>query len=45
VERLDRIVSEVIAAHHGVRPVVQGEGDSFVVAFACASDAVVCALA
>ena len=29
---------------HGVRPVEQGEGDSFVVAFARASDAVACAL-
>ena len=32
--RLNRIVSEVIAAYGGVRPVEQGEGDSFVVAFA-----------
>ena len=31
-------------AHGGVRPVEQGEGDSFVVAFARASDAVECAL-
>jgi class 3 adenylate cyclase len=37
-------VSEVIAAHDGVRPVEQGEGDSFVAAFARASDAVACAL-
>ena len=42
--RLDRTVCEVIAAHDGVRPVEQGEGDSFVVAFARASDAVACAL-
>jgi predicted ATPase/class 3 adenylate cyclase/DNA-binding CsgD family transcriptional regulator len=42
--RLDRTVSDVIAAHQGVRPVEQGEGDSFVVAFARASDAVACAL-
>jgi predicted ATPase/DNA-binding CsgD family transcriptional regulator len=33
-----------VAAHHGVRPVEQGEGDSFVVAFARASDGVACAL-
>ena len=33
-----------IAAHDGVRPVEQGEGDSFVAAFARASDAVACAL-
>ena len=44
VARLDRIVCDVIAAHGGVRPVEQGEGDSFVVAFARASDAVACAL-
>src|SRR5205814_1745099 len=30
--------------HDGVRPVEQGEGDSFVVAFARASDALACAL-
>ena len=34
----------IIAAHDGVRPVEQGEGDSFVAAFARASDAVACAL-
>jgi class 3 adenylate cyclase len=44
VARLDQAVSEVIAAHNGVRPVEQGEGDSFVVAFARAADAVACAL-
>src|SRR6202521_4384778 len=44
VARLDRTVSDVVAAHHGVRPVEQGEGDSFVLAFARASDAVACAL-
>jgi predicted ATPase/class 3 adenylate cyclase len=42
--QLDRTVLEVIVAHDGVRPVEQGEGDSFVVAFARASDAVACAL-
>ena len=45
VARLDRTLSEVVAAHRGVRPVEQGEGDSFVVAFARATDAVACALA
>lgn len=45
VARLDRTLSDVVAAHHGVRPVEQGEGDSFVIAFARASDAVACALA
>jgi class 3 adenylate cyclase len=44
VARLDQAVSEVIAAHGGVRPMEQGEGDSFVAAFARASDAVACAL-
>ena len=42
--RLNQTVSEVIAAYGGVRPVEQGEGDSFVAAFARASDAVACAL-
>jgi predicted ATPase/class 3 adenylate cyclase/DNA-binding CsgD family transcriptional regulator len=41
---LNRTASEVIAEHNGVRPVEQGEGDSFVAAFARASDAVACAL-
>jgi predicted ATPase/class 3 adenylate cyclase/DNA-binding CsgD family transcriptional regulator len=44
IAQLDRTVSDIISAHHGVRPVEQGEGDSFVVAFARASDAVACAL-
>jgi predicted ATPase/class 3 adenylate cyclase/DNA-binding CsgD family transcriptional regulator len=44
VALLDRTVSAVITSHNGVRPVEQGEGDSFVVAFARASDAVACAL-
>ncbi len=42
--RLNHTVSEVIAAYGGVRPVEQGEGDSFVAAFARASDAAACAL-
>jgi class 3 adenylate cyclase len=44
VARLDRTVCNIVATHGGVRPVEQGEGDSFVVAFARASDAVACAL-
>jgi predicted ATPase/class 3 adenylate cyclase/DNA-binding CsgD family transcriptional regulator len=44
VASLDQALSNVIAAHDGVRPVEQGEGDSFVIAFARASDAVGCAL-
>ena len=45
IARLDATLADVTAAHSGVRPVEQGEGDSFVVAFARASDAVACALA
>jgi class 3 adenylate cyclase len=44
VARLDRTLSDLLAVHGGVRPVEQGEGDSFVVAFARASEAVACAL-
>src|SRR3979409_1895579 len=44
VPLLNRTASELITAHKGVRPVEQGEGDSFVAAFARASDAVACAL-
>jgi predicted ATPase/class 3 adenylate cyclase/DNA-binding CsgD family transcriptional regulator len=44
VARFEQTVSGVIAAHGGVRPVEQGEGDSFVAAFTRASDAVSCAL-
>ncbi len=43
-ERLDRALSDLVGAYGGVRPVEQGEGDSFVVAFARASEAVACAL-
>ena len=42
--RLDHALCDLVSAHGGVRPVEQGEGDSFVAAFARASDAVVCAL-
>jgi len=45
VARLDETVSEAVATHGGVRPVEQGEGDSFVIAFSRASNAVACALA
>jgi len=44
VARLDGVVSDAIAARDGVRPVEQGEGDSFVIAFARASEEVACAL-
>lgn len=43
--QLNRTVNTTIADHDGVRPLEQGEGDSFVAAFARASDAVACALA
>src|SRR6202161_1251421 len=42
--RMNQVVSDTIATHDGVRPVEQGEGDSFVAAFARASDAVAAAL-
>ena len=45
IARLNQVVCDVVAAHDGVRPVEQGEGDSFVAAFARASDAVAAALA
>src|ERR1700693_4400899 len=44
IARLNRVVCDVVAAHHGVRPVEQGEGDSFVAAFARASGAVAAAV-
>ena len=45
IARLDPVVNDTIAASRGVRPVEQGEGDSFVAAFSEAGDAVACALA
>ncbi|BBY06127.1 helix-turn-helix transcriptional regulator [Mycobacterium noviomagense] len=42
--RLDHALSDLLTSFGGARPVEQGEGDSFVVAFARASDAVACAL-
>jgi hypothetical protein len=44
VALLDRSLAEVTASHGGVRPMEQGEGDSFVIAFSRASDALACAL-
>lgn len=43
--RLNKTVNDAVDAHAGVRPLEQGEGDSFVAAFSRASDAVACALA
>ena len=45
VARLDATLARLVDAHNGVRPVEQGEGDSFVIAFTRASDAAACALA
>ena len=42
---MDGVIGELVPAHHGVCPVEQGEGDSFVLAFAAPGDAVACALA
>ena len=42
---MDRTLADLVPANNGVRPIEQGEGDSFVVAFARPSDAVSCALA
>ena len=44
IARLNQVVGDVVASHDGVRPIEQGEGDSFVAAFARASDAVATAL-
>ncbi len=41
---LDRTLAELVATHGGVRPIEQGEGDSFVIAFGRASDGAACAL-
>ena len=44
VSRHYEILDEAVAAHGGVRPVEQGEGDSVVAAFSRASDAVAAAV-
>lgn len=41
---LSQAVSESVGLHNGVKPLEQGEGDSFVAAFARPSDAIACAL-
>jgi class 3 adenylate cyclase len=41
---INAVIDEAVGRHDGVRPVEQGEGDSFVAAFARARDAVACAL-
>jgi class 3 adenylate cyclase len=42
---MDRTLAGLVHTNNGVCPIEQGEGDSFVVAFSRASDAVACALA
>jgi len=44
IARMNQTASKLVAEHDGVRPVEQGEGDSFVAAFARSGDAVACAL-
>ncbi|MDT5329441.1 MAG: hypothetical protein QOF31_738, partial [Mycobacterium sp.] len=44
ITHLQSVADECITVHGGVRPIEQGEGDSFVAAFTRASDAVACAL-
>jgi predicted ATPase/DNA-binding CsgD family transcriptional regulator len=44
VDRVHRILDQAVAAHHGVRPVEQGVGDSVVAAFGRPSDALAAAL-
>ncbi|MCA1843549.1 MAG: hypothetical protein LC792_10270, partial [Actinobacteria bacterium] len=45
LRRQEEILAAAVAAHGGLRPVEQGEGDSLVAAFHRASDAVAAALA
>ncbi|HUR75239.1 MAG TPA: LuxR C-terminal-related transcriptional regulator [Sporichthya sp.] len=44
VARHYALLDAAVAAHHGVRPIEQGEGDSMVAVFAHASDAIAAAL-
>src|SRR5690242_9178980 len=39
IAALDGLVGKLVQKHEGARPVEQGEGDSFVAAFASAADA------
>ena len=40
IARLDSTLADLVETHGGVRPIEQGEGDSFVLAFARASESV-----
>jgi len=42
--RLDLLVDQATEKHAGARPVEQGEGDSFVIVFPSAENAVACAV-
>ncbi|MBW3663763.1 MAG: LuxR C-terminal-related transcriptional regulator [Actinobacteria bacterium] len=42
--RVDALITDHLEQHDGLRPEEQGEGDSFVLAFTRASDALACAL-
>ena len=44
VAPVDNAVCDIVAAHHGVRPLDWSEHDSFVAAFTRASDALACAV-
>ena len=39
IARLDHTLCDLVSIHNGVRPIDQGEGDSFVIAFNRAGDA------
>lgn len=45
VATMETTINQLVTAHGGVRPVEQGEGDSFVIAFRRPTDALACALA
>ena len=45
MNHLNDLVTDLVGRHDGARPLEQGEGDSFVAAFARASEAVACAIA
>ena len=45
VAAMETTINQLVTAHGGVRPVEQGEGDSFVIAFRRPTDALACALA
>jgi predicted ATPase/class 3 adenylate cyclase/DNA-binding CsgD family transcriptional regulator len=44
MSELDELVNELVVKFDGVRPVEQGEGDSFVAGFALPTDALACAV-